>query len=110
MDGAYVVLVLATDGVQPIRRSTDLRHITVLGPMDRTSAVGVTDQMQRGGYLALLRPLGFDHEARPDDDPEPGDRCKDCGEAVVWLGPSMYDWQHVVESDAEWALSRTQED
>ena len=37
----------------------------------------------------------YDHEARPDDDNEPGDRCKDCGQAVVWIGPSHVDWLHV---------------
>lgn len=37
----------------------------------------------------------YDHDARPDDDPEPGDRCKDCGEPVIWMGPGMYDWMHV---------------
>ncbi len=35
------------------------------------------------------------HTARPDDDPAPGDRCKDCGREVTWLGPSMSDWEHV---------------
>lgn len=35
------------------------------------------------------------HKPRPDDDPEPGDRCKDCGKAVTWIGPSQYDWEHV---------------
>lgn len=24
---------------------------------------------------------------RPDDMPEPGDRCKDCGFAITWVGP-----------------------
>lgn len=37
----------------------------------------------------------WDHAARPDDDPEPGDRCKDCGDEITWLGPSHYDWEHV---------------
>jgi hypothetical protein len=35
------------------------------------------------------------HSARPDDDPKPGDRCKDCGEQITWVGPSQYDWEHV---------------
>lgn len=43
----------------------------------------------------LLGQTGDDHEARPDDDPEPGDRCKDCGRDITWTGPSMYDWTHV---------------
>lgn len=38
----------------------------------------------------------YDHEARPDDKHEPGDRCKDCGEPVIWLGPTQYDWVHGV--------------
>jgi hypothetical protein len=38
----------------------------------------------------------YDHPARPDDDPEPGDRCKDCGEDITWIGPSVaHDWMHV---------------
>ena len=36
----------------------------------------------------------YDHEPRPDDDPESGDRCKDCGEDVTWEGPSDRDWLH----------------
>lgn len=36
-----------------------------------------------------------DHQARPDDDPESGDRCKDCGHPVTWNGPSPADWSHV---------------
>lgn len=35
-----------------------------------------------------------DHRARPDDDPEPGDRCKDCGGDITWLGPGSADWEH----------------
>jgi hypothetical protein len=35
------------------------------------------------------------HAARPDDLPEPGDRCKDCGQSITWIGPSQYDWEHV---------------
>jgi hypothetical protein len=46
--------------------------------------------------VAAIRPLRK-HEARPDDDPEPGDRCKDCGRPVVWIGPSQYDWEHSPE-------------
>lgn len=40
-------------------------------------------------------PRPLPHDARPDDDSEPGDRCKDCGLPVTWVGPSLYDWQHV---------------
>lgn len=29
---------------------------------------------------------------RPDDDPEPGDRCKDCGRDLTWRGPDPYDF------------------
>jgi hypothetical protein len=36
-----------------------------------------------------------DHRARPDDDPQPGDRCKDCGADITWIGPNLSDWQHV---------------
>jgi hypothetical protein len=41
----------------------------------------------------------YDHRARPDDDPEPGDRCKDCGKDVTWIGPTHADWRHLDESD-----------
>lgn len=37
------------------------------------------------------------HDARPDDDPEPGDRCKDCGDPITWRGPALTDWHHVDE-------------
>jgi hypothetical protein len=41
------------------------------------------------------------HDPRPDDDPEPGDRCKDCGQSIVWVGPSTaYDWEHVANGPA----------
>lgn len=42
-----------------------------------------------------------DHDARPDDDNEPGDRCKDCGRDVTWVGPSHTDWQHAVVDAAK---------
>lgn len=39
--------------------------------------------------------MAYDHDARPDDDPEPGDRCKVCGKAITWMGPSpTSDWKH----------------
>jgi hypothetical protein len=41
----------------------------------------------------------YDHDARPDDDPEDGDRCKDCGEDITWLGPSQSDWLHVDDEE-----------
>lgn len=101
----WVVLTLRADGVQPIERSTDLRHIDVEGPMSRGEAVVICGMRQSSGYLSLIRPLApawgeskgktYDHEPMPDDMPEPGDRCKECGEAVTWMGPSQYDWMHV---------------
>lgn len=39
------------------------------------------------------------HEARPDDDNEAGDRCKDCGQKVTWIGPGLNDWEHVDAKD-----------
>jgi hypothetical protein len=41
----------------------------------------------------------YNHGARPDDDPEPGDRCKDCGDDVTWVGPDARDWLHVDDPD-----------
>lgn len=40
---------------------------------------------------------------RPDDDPTPGDRCKDCGQDLTWRGPGPYDWDTIdpVEVAAE---------
>jgi hypothetical protein len=35
------------------------------------------------------------HDARPDDNPEPGDRCKDCGQPITWVGPNHTDWEHI---------------
>ena len=37
----------------------------------------------------------YDHDPKPDDMPEPGDRCRECGEPITWVGPSQYDWMHV---------------
>jgi hypothetical protein len=37
---------------------------------------------------------------RPDDDPEPGNRCKDCGNAITWRGPGPNDWDLAGEADA----------
>lgn len=36
-----------------------------------------------------------DHSARPSDGNGPGDRCKDCGIHIVWVGPSASDWMHL---------------
>lgn len=59
-----------------------------------------------GGQLALdddaeLRAkligpiIPADHEIRPDDLPEEGDRCKECGKPITWIGPStVTDWEH----------------
>lgn len=30
---------------------------------------------------------------RPDDLPEPGDRCKECRRELTWVGPGIYDWE-----------------
>lgn len=38
------------------------------------------------------------HKARPDDDPTPGDRCKDCGGEITWTGPLASDWDHIVDA------------
>jgi len=40
-------------------------------------------------------------EHRPDDLPEPGDRCKDCGVAITWMGPGPYDWAPTADAAAE---------
>lgn len=43
------------------------------------------------GDLTLIRR----HEARPDDLPEPGERCKECGAPIVWMGSGHDTWLHV---------------
>lgn len=47
--------------------------------------------------IAALRYI-VDHceHTRADDLPEPGDRCKDCGIGLVWVGPGMNDWEPAV--------------
>jgi hypothetical protein len=42
-----------------------------------------------------------DHAARPDDLPDEGDRCKDCGREITWIGPSDYDWEHAESAERE---------
>lgn len=43
----------------------------------------------------------YDHDARPSDDAEPGNHCKDCGEEVIWMGPgnfkSVRGWPYMVD-------------
>lgn len=34
------------------------------------------------------------HQARPSDMPGAGERCKDCGMGVTWIGPGDGDWGH----------------
>jgi hypothetical protein len=59
---------------------------------DRAQAQARADGYRRPEPLSTRD----DHRARPDDDPEPGDRCKECGEAITWAGPStVTDWEHV---------------
>jgi hypothetical protein len=53
-----------------------------------TMADTFTDRLDEPGKV-------YDHEPRPDDMPEPGNRCKDCGEDITWMGPSQHDWLHV---------------
>lgn len=36
---------------------------------------------------------GCAHDRGADDLPEPGDRCKDCGVPITWIGPGPYDWE-----------------
>lgn len=58
-------------------------------------------QLTEQGFV-YRTPEGFissyDHPALLDDLPEPGNRCKICGEDLTWIGPSHeYDWQHVAD-------------
>lgn len=41
----------------------------------------------------------YDHDPVPDDMPEPGDRCKKCGEDITWIGPGTYDYLHVDDEE-----------
>lgn len=36
---------------------------------------------------------------RPDDLPEEGNRCKDCGQRITWMAPGIYDWESCEEVD-----------
>lgn len=81
--------------------------------MDRDKALEAAQAVERGEapsgsvILAVTGPNSLHsttppaHPARPDDDPEPGDRCKDCGEPITWLGPSMTDWEHTADAPVE---------
>lgn len=48
-----------------------------------------------------LPPVCPDNRHRPDDLPEPGDRCKDCLRTLSWLGPGPYDWEAIDDEDDE---------
>ncbi|TDC92373.1 hypothetical protein E1161_13455 [Saccharopolyspora aridisoli] len=54
--------------------------------MSENTTVSATEQTE-----PLCQSSGGAH--RPDDMPDKGDRCKDCGRPITWLGPSMYDWE-----------------
>jgi hypothetical protein len=77
----------------------DIKDGVITGHSDATAeepwcnhdAVAVVDGVCECGVR-----VEFDHDAVPDDDPEPGDRCKVCGEDITWMGPSpTTDWLHV---------------
>lgn len=55
------------------------------------------DELVPAPYDRLATPgKVYDHDPRPDDMPEPGDRCRECGEDITWVGPDLYaDWLHV---------------
>lgn len=36
----------------------------------------------------------------PDDLPDPGDRCRYCGQRIVWTGPTPYDWELAARAGA----------
>lgn len=61
-------------------------------PWCNHDAVAVTNGVCECG----VRVGEYDHAPIPDDMPEPGDRCKVCGEELTWMGPSpVTDWLHV---------------
>lgn len=73
----------------PVEPTTGCRYCGAEGhrpPVDPWSPEGAEERAEQAHE--------YDHEARPDDDPEPGDRCKDCGETITWMGPSDRDWLH----------------
>lgn len=96
-----------------------LIDVVRLGPrgytmaMDQRRALDIADALHRAGQVGLAHRFLFGQRAavrgrngnwrvarpprctdghRPDDDPEPGDRCKDCGQPIVWTGPGLNDW------------------
>jgi hypothetical protein len=55
---------------------------------------GVVREDKHGNVTIDLYPVA-EHDIVPDDDPEPGNRCKTCGKDITWIGPStVYDWEH----------------
>ena len=51
------------------------------------------------GQVTVCPSCGYDHPARPNDLPKAGNRCRDCGQPITWIGPSHDDWIHTVTSD-----------
>lgn len=41
----------------------------------------------------------YDHDPKPDSQPEAGDRCNECGEDITWIGPGTYDYMHVDDKE-----------
>jgi hypothetical protein len=77
----------------------DVEHVNVQDTAHVTSYTEngyITEKIIRD--LSETGPTVYDHDARPDDDNEPGDRCKDCGDDIVWIGPSHVDWLHVADA------------
>ena len=85
-------ILLDVDGVDV----QDTAHITSShehGSVTEKIIRDFSDELPTGRVITV-----YDHEARPDDDNEPGDRCKDCGDDIVWIGPSHVDWLHVADA------------
>lgn len=66
-----------------------------------SEAIEAASDLRDCAAMARLESPGktYDHEPQPDDLPEPGDRCKRCGEDITWTGPSIYDWLHVDDEE-----------
>jgi hypothetical protein len=71
-------------------RSVDVLAALVRGLTEESLLVGENEPEPPAAAFKV-----YDHEARPDDNPEPGDHCKDCGADITWIGPSQADWLHV---------------
>lgn len=107
-DEAAAAIAAVVGGEVVERHDPDLTEgaywCVVVRDGEELSADRIREIAEGGSTVAeagvVVEPKTYDHDARPDDLPEPGDRCKDCGAAVTWVGPSGNDWVHADDAEA----------